>query len=77
MSSVHPDYRAAKSELASIYAKIQTANAYKTKEDLCEDFNNWIQDFTTVCHPIAYSAKEKISFLGIQNLINYCLLTNF
>jgi hypothetical protein len=51
MSKYHPNFRATKQDLASIFATIQQYGHFPTSDDLIDEFEEWYSKYSIVYTP--------------------------
>jgi hypothetical protein len=64
MDKRHPDYRAARSDLTAIFAKVKIEAAYATANDLKEAFENWCFKYAKPLKESYLPPDEQIKLLG-------------
>jgi hypothetical protein len=67
MSKYHPDFRAAKQDLASIFATIQQYGHFPTPDDLVDDFEEWCSKYSVVYTTTILPFDEQINFLAAKS----------
>jgi hypothetical protein len=64
MSKSHPDYRVAKSDLTSIFSKLQVYGSYSSAKYLSQDFDNWLLKYSIIYPSSALTFSEQIKFIS-------------
>jgi len=64
MNKQHPDYRAGKSDLSTIFAKLQTPGAFGTPNDLAKEFMKWAAKYSVVYSSLTLSFDDQLEFLA-------------
>ena len=67
MSKYHPDFRAAKQDLSSIFATIQQYGHFPTPDDLVDDFEEWYSKYSVVYTTTILSFDEQVNFLAAKS----------
>jgi hypothetical protein len=64
MSRTHPDYRASKSDLTTIFALLQVRGHYDTTGDLQKSLDDWVEKYSIIYAYTTLSMAEKIDYLS-------------
>ena len=67
MSEYYPDFRAAKQDLASIFATIQQYGHFLTSYDLVDNFEEWCSKYSVVYTTTILSFDEQVNFLAAKS----------
>jgi hypothetical protein len=77
----HPDYRAAKQDLSTIFALLQKPGHFSSPGELSRELDLWCNKYSTVYASSALNFDDQIAFLGIKakryKYIYIFILTNF
>jgi len=69
LDKYHPDKKAATADLSAIFAKLHHLYSYSSKLDLKNEFDKWLNTYSTVHSELNLSLADKITYLGITMIL--------